>query len=293
MIALADLGKFRAAAELLKVSHPTLTRLIQRAEDEFGAKVFDRTSRKVRVTTIGREVIARCRILASEVEDFERYIDRIRTSGGMLLIACGHLAARTILQPALLKLLESLPDIRARIEVKANKDPLKGLLDRSIDVFIGDLTHTPEFAGIDVQLFRRYEIVVAARSAHPVHQDGPQPLGNVLRYPFVLAHLHNFWRKVFRQALTDQQVPKPDYEAGMIPRIECDDLALTGSLVADSGFLTAGLRESFAEYLEAGTLREVQLTTPLVWDACIARRSGSDDRGIDAFWRILLAHKSN
>ena len=286
VVALANLGNFRVAAENLGVSRPTLTRLIQRAEAKCGVTIFDRTGNGVQLTPSGRELVERFRVFDVEVEDFLRDIDKIGKSDGTLLIGCGHLATRSLVEPALLSLMESLPDVRVRIVVTGNKDPLRGLLDRSIDVFIGDLTHTPEFAGLEVQAVKRFEVIFVAHHEHPVHEAGPQSLGKVMRYPFILARLHKHWRSFFLHALAKQD--GEHHQMTRFPAIECDDVSLSSSLAQHSNFVTAGTRENFADKLEAGLLRQVEITDSVNWNACVARRENSRFPALDLFWNSIL-----
>jgi DNA-binding transcriptional LysR family regulator len=58
VLAIADYGSFIAAAAFLKTSQPALTRTIQRIEDVLGVSLFERTTRRVQLTTAGREFVA-------------------------------------------------------------------------------------------------------------------------------------------------------------------------------------------------------------------------------------------
>lgn len=289
VIALAVLGNFRMAAEKLDVSRPTLTRLIQRAEAKCGVTIFDRAGSGVQLTPSGRELVERFRVFDVAVEDFLRDIDNIGKSDGTLLIGCGHLATRSLVEPALIDLMESLPDVRARVMVRGNKDPLHGLLDRSIDVFIGDLTHTPEFAGLEIQAVKRFEVIFVAHPEHPVHETGPQPLGKVMRYPLILARLNKHWRSFFLHALAEQDGER--HQMTKFLTVECDDMALSSSLVQHSNFVTAGTRENFVDKLEAGLLRQVEITDSVTWNACVARRENASYPALDLFWNSILKVK--
>src|ERR1700728_4761773 len=58
VLAIADYGSFIAAAAFLKTSQPGLTRTIKRIEDVLSVSLFERTTRRVRLTTAGREFVA-------------------------------------------------------------------------------------------------------------------------------------------------------------------------------------------------------------------------------------------
>ena len=54
VVALADHGQFLKAAEACEVTQPTLSSMIQKLEEELGAKLFDRRSKPVVPTAVGR-----------------------------------------------------------------------------------------------------------------------------------------------------------------------------------------------------------------------------------------------
>src|SRR5690348_14392400 len=52
--AVAELGSFRKAAEAVSISQPALSRRIDKLEEALGVRLFERTTRSVALTTIGR-----------------------------------------------------------------------------------------------------------------------------------------------------------------------------------------------------------------------------------------------
>jgi DNA-binding transcriptional LysR family regulator len=58
VLAIAEYGSFVAAAAFLKTSQPALTRAIKRVEDVLGVRLFDRSTRRVAITTAGKEFVA-------------------------------------------------------------------------------------------------------------------------------------------------------------------------------------------------------------------------------------------
>ena len=58
VLAIAEYGSFVAAAALLKTSQPALARVVRRVEDVLGVLTFQRTTRRVRITSAGKEFIA-------------------------------------------------------------------------------------------------------------------------------------------------------------------------------------------------------------------------------------------
>lgn len=289
VIKLAELGSFREAAEALGVSQATLTRHIQKAETDCGFPIFERTSRGAHLTGSGRELLDRCRDLRIATAAFAKGVDQIRTQGGgELMIGCGPLTARTIVQPVILSLLESWPDMPIHIDVRANVDPLKALAERKIDVFIGDLTHTPGFDDLTIRVLRKHEVIMVARPDHRIHRDGPCKLGDALRYPLALPYLHKHWQRVVQFALSGSE--NRAESSRRIPQIECDDYALLASIASHTEFLSGGTRENFAEHLQSGALREVSLTAPMFWNICAVRLTSSRFPSLEEFWHLLMEH---
>ena len=64
---LARLGHFGRAAEVCAISQPALSVQIKELEEHLGTKLFERTSRHVRLTGIGAEVAARARDILHSV----------------------------------------------------------------------------------------------------------------------------------------------------------------------------------------------------------------------------------
>ena len=98
-VAVVDLEGFHRAAEALNLSQPALSRRIQRLEAAVGAALLERTTRRVALTTVGREFLPLVRRMLDEFDsslfamrDVGRQrrrpdLARLRPDGGVLLPA--------------------------------------------------------------------------------------------------------------------------------------------------------------------------------------------------------------
>lgn len=101
-LALMELGNFHRAAETLNMSQPALSRRIQKLEAAVGAQLFERTTRQVAPTAVGRELTPLVRRL---LDEFDTSLFSFRdmgmrrggardhglpADGGILLPAGGH-----------------------------------------------------------------------------------------------------------------------------------------------------------------------------------------------------------
>src|SRR4051812_43442734 len=74
LIAAADSESFSAAAQRLGISQPSLSESIRRIERELGARLFERTTRSMKLTPEGRHATAVAREI---VRDFKRALERL------------------------------------------------------------------------------------------------------------------------------------------------------------------------------------------------------------------------
>ena len=70
-VQVVDSGGFAAAARALDLSPPAVTRAVASLEDELGAQLLTRTTRRVTVTESGQRYVEDCRRILGEVADAE------------------------------------------------------------------------------------------------------------------------------------------------------------------------------------------------------------------------------
>lgn len=68
IVAVAEGRSFNRAAEMLNLSQPALSRRIQKLEAAVGASLLERTTRSVRLTPVGREVVPLLRRMLDEMD---------------------------------------------------------------------------------------------------------------------------------------------------------------------------------------------------------------------------------
>lgn len=67
VVAVADSGHFGRAANECHVSQPTLSTQIKKLEEQLGVSLFERTSKRVRLTAAGERIVERARAIFEEV----------------------------------------------------------------------------------------------------------------------------------------------------------------------------------------------------------------------------------
>ena len=71
LVTVAELRHFGKAAERCHVSQPTLSMQIRKLEDYLGVEIFERTGRRVMVTTAGEQIVERAQVLLRDYEELQ------------------------------------------------------------------------------------------------------------------------------------------------------------------------------------------------------------------------------
>ena len=100
---------FSKAADSLGVPLSRVSRRIAELENHLGAKLFERTTRQVRLTEEGRRLLDRCQNPIEALQGIAGFTDNTRRQS--IRITAPPLAARTTIGPRLLDFAEQNPDV--------------------------------------------------------------------------------------------------------------------------------------------------------------------------------------
>ncbi len=288
VITLMECESFQEAATLLNMSPAAFSRHIKAAEDYAGFRLFIRGRTSVRPTGSGAAFIRHAQELQEAIARFDQATHQIQegTQGGLLRIACGPLTTQTLIAPALREAARQFPGLRFKVLVRATFEPMLALKRGDIDLFVGDLTHTPLVDGIEIRVVEKRPVIFVAAAGHPLLCGGPYGLPDILRFPLLSPFLHRHWRNTIAKALGYDEAAKNLIER--IPAIECDDYALLLNLLEDSNHVCGGMQENFAERLASGQLQEINMAGQILWNISVVRRNQEVSDALEAVWESLV-----
>ncbi|NVO56183.1 LysR family transcriptional regulator [Rhodobacteraceae bacterium B1Z28] len=283
---LADTGNFQEAAKRMGVSNASLSRYVAMAETQVGFALFHRKRGNSGLTRDGQAFLKVARKLQTELQACERQIAHIRSDTGQTVhIGCGPLTPRTLIKPAIEGALQTLSDLKVRVSVSARQAPIEMLESGEIDIYVGDLTHTPETENIELMMFEKRAVVFAAHVDHPLHSASVCALSDVFDYSFASPHLHKHWRAALTKALGGTEEAAEKVRA--LPQIESDDYAFLTSLLGDNTLVVGGMPETFAELVSTGSVKLIETDPQITWNICAARKSGQGQPVVDLLWQQL------
>jgi DNA-binding transcriptional LysR family regulator len=133
-IQIAELGSFSKATEKLHVTQTALTRRIQRLEAFLGLKLFDRTTRVVALTTVGRAFLPEAVRLVDELDrSFERLRTQSRDSIGDITMATIPSIMFGYLPTVLSEYTRSYPGNRILILDRGSPLVMEAVLQRQVE----------------------------------------------------------------------------------------------------------------------------------------------------------------
>jgi len=86
-IAVAQHGSISQAARAMYISQPQLSHIIKTLEDDAGFALFQRTNQGTRLTKNGENFLSYCRILQKDMDDLDRFVNRVHQDGCRLTVS--------------------------------------------------------------------------------------------------------------------------------------------------------------------------------------------------------------
>ncbi|MBV7380316.1 LysR family transcriptional regulator [Maritimibacter dapengensis] len=152
IVAIAEAGSLRAAAEMLGKTQPALTKVLKIAEDELGARIFTRAARGVEPTEIGRVIIARARIIQAEMRNLDEEVQQIQGARiGTLHVTVSPLAAVRIVPQVMDRFRRKFPDVRVQVAGGHPPSTMATLRSGDTDIVIGPEPPADGRSGLNVR----------------------------------------------------------------------------------------------------------------------------------------------
>lgn len=116
-VAVAQAGTITAAANAMKCPASTLSRAMNRLEEQLGVILVQRSPKGIILTDSGREYLPSCRRALQTLKHGRELLDDRRSGpSGLIKVVCPITMARDLLAPLLKEFLRRYPALRADIE---------------------------------------------------------------------------------------------------------------------------------------------------------------------------------
>ena len=146
-LATADAGSFTRAAERLHLSSSAVSKSVARLEERLGVILFERSTRRLKLSSAGQAYYATCKRVLQELSDAENVLaEQQGELAGTVRIGVPASYGRMRVMPALIALCDKYPQLQPSI---AFSDRFVDLFEERIDIAvrIGAPTHWPAALG--------------------------------------------------------------------------------------------------------------------------------------------------
>lgn len=128
---------FAKAAEHCRVTQPTLSMMIQRLEDEIGAKIFDRSVQPVQPTRLGEQVLKQARIVLQQTALIRDIVKEEEGSlKGIFRLGILPTIAPYLIPRFFQQMTDRHPELEIRISEMKTQPSLAALADGELDAAI-------------------------------------------------------------------------------------------------------------------------------------------------------------
>ncbi len=208
LVAIADAGSLRGAAETLGKSQPALTKALRQAEDDLGVPIFHRSSRGVRLTELGERVIGRARSISSEITRLDEEVAQLRgEQTGSIQVCISPLAAVKILPQALARFHASFPNIDVHLTSGLFPGALKPLRDGQLDFVVGPRPPPAMTRDFKIEPLIKTPIVLITSRSSPF--ASATSLADLVDAPFIMIGGPGGPGDNFREPFIERNLPPP------------------------------------------------------------------------------------
>ena len=231
-IAVAEELHFGRAAQVLGISQPPLSQQIQALEEELGARLFERTNRRVALSEAGRLFLDEARQVLAQVDKAADVARRAQLGelGEMKIGFTSSAPFNSSIPQAIFAFRQAFPAVHLNLLEMSSRDVAEALVEESIE--IGVMRPFPLADSlVAVELFRE-PLVAVIQAEHPLAEGSESGLyiGALADEPFV------FFPRSYGSGLYAQLLSLAR-QAGFSPHIAQE----AGEAMTIIGLVSAGL----------------------------------------------------
>ena len=201
-VAVCETNSITAAGEKLFIAQPSVSLAIKELETHYGVKLFDRISKRLHLTAVGKQFLQYATHIVSLFEEIETNLKNW-DSIGKLRIGTSITIGNDLLPDLILALQAQYPDLTIEALVDNSKNIEAALLANQID--IGLIEGTCEHPYLYQEAFLQDELVFICHPTHPfANQD--IDISMLHQQPFLLREKGSAGRELLECLLTTHQL---------------------------------------------------------------------------------------
>lgn len=248
-VAVCECESVTAAAEKLYLAQPSVSLAIRELEEYYGVKLFDRISRKLFITEVGKQFLNYATHIASLFDEMEKEIKNW-DSIGTLRVGSSITIGNYLLPGYVNRFQEQYPGMKVQVIIDNSEEIEKRVMTNDIDFgLIEGIIHNQQ---IDSEKFMEDELVLICGATHPLYNKEQISVEILPDYDFILREKGSGGRELFDSTM-------------LVHNIEIKPVWESVSTRAIMKAVSAGLGLSVLPYLlvkqdlEAKTIKQIKI----------------------------------
>jgi DNA-binding transcriptional LysR family regulator len=252
--ALDSCRNLHKAAELIHVSQPSATKLLQETEVAFGMALFERRAPGMVPTDLGVEVVRYATHTLAQLRLLDQDL-KAKQSGGYGHLAIGMImaAAPDLLAHAILQLKSQYPLINVQLMGETSDQILPLLEQHQLDLAVGRFSDPLQHNHFDFEELQQESLVFAARAGHPLSQRPGLLLNELAEWPWVLQPLPNPARVLLEKEFAANRMSTP------VNFVECSSVFALLQLLTNGDSVALISESVVRDHLRTGLLCRLPL----------------------------------
>lgn len=212
----AQHGGFTSAAEQLSTSQPGLTSAVQQLEEELQVRLFNRTTRRVELTSAGLELLPVAERIFAELDlTVQSLRDLGNVRRGLVVVAALPSLSATLLPQALAVFRTQYPNVKVQLREGIASEIVEMVRAGHVDFAVGALAGAEHALKFSVVIKDRMYLV--CRAGHPLSTLAEVPWRALIDYPFVAMNTGSSVRYITDSAFAEIGVVKtPEQEVSLL-----------------------------------------------------------------------------
>ncbi|MHA7175270.1 LysR substrate-binding domain-containing protein [Arthrobacter sp. Sr24] len=184
-VAVAEEKHFGRAAQRLHMAQPPLSQQIKALEEQVGAQLLIRTTRKVDLTAAGELLLVRARLLLAEIEKLEQDVKLVgQGASGVLRIGVSGTATYRLMPVIVQAARIHMPGLRLSVHGEMLTPEMEiALEEQRVDVAV--LRPPIRSNQLSLKFLEKDELVVALPEDHELASRGMLELSELAEEPFI------------------------------------------------------------------------------------------------------------
>lgn len=202
-VAVCEADSVTKAAQNLHLAQPSVSLAITELEEYYGVRLFDRISRKLLITELGKQFLEYATHIVTLFDKMETEIRNWDTAG--VLRIGSSITIGNHLIPGYVKIFrDSHPQTKVQVTIDNSRNIEDRILTNDVDfALIEGIVHNDQIAS---QKFMEDELVLVSGQSHPLYAKDEVEIQDLMGYDFILREKGSGGRDLFDSTMVVHQI---------------------------------------------------------------------------------------